>query len=56
MGEELKTKVYKIQLTPLEPYTFGTDQGLSFAGIENSRGKESYYVLSKMVPEQTTIW
>ena len=33
MGEELKTKVYKIQLTPLEPYTFGTDQGLSFAGI-----------------------
>ena len=56
MGEELKTKVYKIQLTPLEPYTFGTDQGLSFDGIENSRGKESYYVLSKMVPEQTTIW
>lgn len=56
MGEELKTKVYKIQLTPLEPYTFGTDQGLPFNGIENNSGKESYYVLSKTVPEQTTIW
>ena len=56
MGQESETKVYKIELTPLEPYTFGTDQGLPFNGIENSKGKESYYVLSKTVPEQTTIW
>lgn len=56
MKEKRKTKVYQIRLTPLEPYTFGTDQGLPFIGIENSKGKDSYYVMSKTVPEQTTIW
>lgn len=45
---------YLIKFRPLEPYAFGTDQGFVYPG-ENRTGKESYFVRSKDMPEQTTI-
>ncbi len=43
-----------IKITPMEPYAFGTDQKFQYPG-EKSTGKESYFVKSRAVPEQTTI-
>ena len=45
---------YLIKLTPLEPYIFGTEQGFAYPG-ETGTGKESYFVKSAKIPEQTTI-
>lgn len=45
---------YLVKMTPLEPYSFGTDQGFEYPG-EKKTGKESYFVRSKEIPEQTTI-
>lgn len=39
---------------PVEPYSFGTDQGFVY-GNEERTGKESYFVTSWRVPSQTTI-
>ena len=46
---------YLIKITPLEPYTFGTDQNIRYPG-EEPTGKETYFVDSGEVPEQTTIF
>lgn len=45
---------YLIRMKPCEPYTFGTEQDFRFPGIDRM-GKETYFVLSKDMPEQTTI-
>ncbi len=44
-----------VKMIPLEPYAFGTDQKFRYPG-EQSTGKESYFVRSRTVPEQTTIF
>ena len=46
---------YLIKLTPLEPYAFGTEQGFEYPD-ESGLGKNSYFVTSGLMPEQTTIW
>lgn len=43
-----------VKITPMEPYAFGTDQKFQYPG-EESTGKESYFVKSRTMPEQTTI-
>ncbi|MDE7313792.1 MAG: hypothetical protein K2N87_19575 [Eubacterium sp.] len=43
-----------VKIIPLEPYAFGTDQKFCYPG-EKSTGKESYFVRSRTIPEQTTI-
>ncbi|MBO5354088.1 MAG: hypothetical protein J6J42_07500 [Lachnospiraceae bacterium] len=45
---------YLVKITPLEPYSFGNDQNFVYPE-EASTGKESYFVRSKEIPEQTTI-
>lgn len=45
---------YLVKMTPCEPYTFGTEQSFAYAGIKRT-GKETYFVRSKDMPEQTTI-
>lgn len=45
---------YLVKMTPLEPYSFGTDQSFKFEGVKNL-GKDTYYVRSKEIPEQTTV-
>lgn len=45
---------YLVKMTPLEAYSFGTDQGFEYPG-EDKTGKESYFVRSRELPEQTTI-
>lgn len=45
---------YRVDMFPLEPYTFGTEQGSKFKGVAET-GKESYIVASGAIPEQTTI-
>jgi hypothetical protein len=45
---------YIATITPLEPYTFGTDQGSRYEGARET-GKESYIIESSLMPEQTTI-
>lgn len=45
---------YFVKMTPLEPYAFGTDQNFKYAGVEGT-GKETYFVPSRNMPEQTTI-
>lgn len=45
---------YLIKMTPLEPYTFGTEQGDRYAGQQET-GKESYLVTSGYEPSQTTV-
>ena len=45
---------YLIKITPLEPYTFGTDQNIRYPG-EEPTGKETYFVDSGEVPEQTSV-
>lgn len=45
---------YLVKITPLEPYSFGNDQNFVYPE-EQSTGKESYFVRSKEIPEQTTI-
>lgn len=45
---------YRVDMFPLEPYTFGTEQGSKFEeGTET--GKESYIIASGCLPEQTTV-
>lgn len=46
--------VYLVNITPLKAYMFGTDQKFIYPG-EKLTGKESYYIKSNEVPEQTTI-
>lgn len=46
--------ICRMNITPLEPYTFGNDSGFKRKG-EESIGKETYYMRSKKIPEQTTI-
>lgn len=45
---------YLMTMEPLEPYTFGTDHSFRYAG-EKPTGRESYFVMSATIPEQTTI-
>lgn len=45
---------YLVKMTPLSPYAFGTDMKFNFPGDEKT-GKESYIVVSKLLPEQTTL-
>ncbi len=45
---------YLVTMRPLEPYSFGTDQGYSYPG-EIGIGKNSYFAKSGTVPAQTTI-
>lgn len=47
-------KTYLLKITPLEPYTFGTDQRFKYNGEEGT-GKESFYINSNELPEQTTV-
>ncbi len=45
---------YRVDMFPLEPYTFGTEQGSRFKNVTPT-GKESYIIASGQVPEQTTV-
>lgn len=45
---------YLVKIRPLEPYAFGTDKMSAYIGAERT-GEGTYLVLSKNVPEQTTI-
>lgn len=45
---------YLVKFRPLEPYAFGTDQSFKYKGVSNM-AKETYFVRSKKLPEQTTI-
>lgn len=45
---------YLVKFRPLEPYSFGTDQSFKYQGVANM-AKETYFVRSKKMPEQTTI-
>jgi len=45
---------YFVKMTPLEPYSFGNEQNFEYPG-DNKTGKESYYVCSNNMPEQTTV-
>ena len=47
-------KKYLITIKPLEPYSFGTEQGYQFPG-ESGMGKISYLAKSGCVPSQTTV-
>jgi len=46
--------IYLVKMTPLEPYSFGGDQNFKYKD-EALTGKESYFVRSKEMPEQTSI-
>ena len=46
---------YLVKFKPLEPYTFGTEQTFDYPSDDEKTGKESYFVLSRTVPTQTTI-
>lgn len=51
-----ENKRYKATITPMEPYTFGTEQGSMYNAEGNVlTGKESYIMESSLLPEQTTI-
>ena len=43
-----------VKMIPIEPYTFGTDQKFQYPD-QKATGKESYFVKSRTIPEQTTI-
>lgn len=43
-----------VKITPIEPYAFGTDQKFQYPD-QKATGKESYFIRSETVPEQTTI-
>lgn len=43
-------------MQPEEPYTFSNDQKSKYDNDEERTGKESYYIDSNVLPEQTTIW
>lgn len=45
---------YLVKMTPLEAYAFGNDQGFLYPG-EKGTGKESYFVRSRDIPEQTSV-
>ncbi len=45
---------YLVTMKPLEPYSFGNDQNFTYPG-EKATGKETYFVKSKDIPEQTSI-
>lgn len=45
---------YLVKMTPIEPYSFGGDQNFKYKD-EALTGKESYFVRSKELPEQTTV-
>ena len=48
---------YLAILKPREPYTFSTDQKSPFLKKDEvATGKESYFIESNIMPEQTTIW
>lgn len=49
-----KIKKYLVTMTPLEPYTFGNEQGFVYPG-EKKTGKESYFVKSNEMPTQTMV-
>ena len=46
------SSIYKILFTPLEEYFFG-DEGSFFSEIDEKQG---YYLVSKDIPSQTTIF
>ncbi len=46
--------LYRVNITPQEPYTLGTDIGFAMKG-ENQFGKISYFMQSNNVPDQTTV-
>jgi CRISPR-associated protein Cmr3 len=47
---------YVATITPLEPYTFGTEQGSKYNSKDVlETGKESYIMETSFMPEQTTI-
>ncbi len=45
---------YLVKMTPLEPYSLGSEQGFKYPG-EEKLGKKSYFARSEYVPSQTTI-
>lgn len=44
---------YLVRMTPLEPYSFGTERNFAYPGEEQM--KATYFVDSACVPEQTTV-
>ena len=44
---------YRVKLTPMEPYTFGTDQNFAYPG--ENYGKPTYIADTVYFPEQTTL-
>ena len=53
----MSTTHYLAILKAREPYIFSTDQkSLFINGKEKGTGKESYFLKSNVMPEQTTIW
>lgn len=46
---------YLMTMEPLEPYTFGTEHSFKYDG-EKATGRESYFVTSAEMPEQTTVF
>lgn len=50
-------QTYLAVMEPKNPYTFSTDQKSKYAESKDSpTGKESYYIESYQIPEQTTVW
>lgn len=50
-------KIIKIALTPLEPYFFGNDRNLRYAGVDGNKTKAiSYYAVSEKIPSQSTLF
>lgn len=47
-------KNYKVNIKPLELYTFGTEVGAKFDGVQTNT-RESYIITSNIVPDQTTL-
>ena len=45
---------YLVTFSPLEPYTFGTDQSFTYEGADKT-GQESYLAASNQLPEQTML-
>lgn len=54
MRGDKNLKKYLIKMFPLEPYTFGSELGFSF---KNDRAStDTYFMRSKELPEQTTVF
>jgi CRISPR type III-B/RAMP module-associated protein Cmr3 len=50
-------KIYRIQLTPIEPYFFGSDKTFRYGEEDKERiGMASYFIRSEEAPSQTTLF